>query len=47
MTARADTDDQRVEQPAMVLYPQKCSALFEHVCESYPERNAGVYAAGP
>jgi type I restriction enzyme R subunit len=26
------------------LYAQKCSALFEHVYESYPERNAGVYA---
>ena len=27
------------------LYEQKCSALFEHVFESYPERDAGVYAA--
>jgi type I restriction enzyme, R subunit len=26
------------------FYRQKCSALFEHVFESYPERNAGVYA---
>ncbi len=26
------------------LYQQKCSALFEHIYESYPERNAGVYA---
>ncbi|GAB1410960.1 hypothetical protein MASR1M90_21140 [Desulfovibrionales bacterium] len=26
------------------LYAQKCSALFEHVYESYPERNVGVYA---
>lgn len=26
------------------LYTQKCSAVFEHVYESYPERNAGVYA---
>jgi type I restriction enzyme, R subunit len=25
------------------LYKQKCSALFEHVYESYPERNVGVY----
>lgn len=25
------------------LYRQKCSAVFEHVYESYPERNAGVY----
>ncbi len=28
------------------LYEQKCTALFEHVYESYPERDAGVYAAG-
>ena len=28
------------------LYNQKCSAVFEHVYESYPERNAGVYAEG-
>jgi len=27
------------------LYRQKCSAVFEHVFERYPERNAGVYAA--
>jgi type I restriction enzyme R subunit len=27
------------------LYQQKCSAVFEHVYESYPEREAGVYAA--
>jgi len=27
------------------LYHQKCSAVFEHVYESYPERNAGVYAS--
>jgi type I restriction enzyme R subunit len=26
------------------LYQHKCSAVFEHVYESYPERNAGVYA---
>ncbi|MCM8624781.1 type I restriction endonuclease subunit R [Accumulibacter sp.] len=26
------------------LFAQKCSALFEHVYESYPERNTGVYA---
>jgi type I site-specific restriction-modification system R (restriction) subunit len=25
------------------LYEQKCSLLFEHIFESYPERNAGVY----
>jgi type I restriction enzyme R subunit len=28
------------------IYRQKCSALFEHVYESYPERNTGVYAMG-
>ncbi|MSU61677.1 MAG: DUF3387 domain-containing protein [Pedosphaera sp.] len=27
------------------LYEQKCSALFEHVFESYPERDEGVYAS--
>ena len=27
------------------LYEQKCSAIFEHFYESYPERNQGVYAA--
>jgi type I restriction enzyme, R subunit len=27
------------------MYRQKCTAVFEHVYESYPERNAGVYAA--
>ncbi len=26
------------------LYNQKCSAVFEHVYESYPERNTGVYS---
>jgi type I restriction enzyme R subunit len=28
------------------LYEQKCAALFEHVFESYPERNGSVYGAG-
>lgn len=28
------------------LYQQKCSALFEHLFESYPEKDAGVYSAG-
>ena len=28
------------------IYKQKCSAVFEHVYESYPERDVGVYAAG-
>lgn len=27
------------------LYQQKCSAAFEHVFESYPERDGGVYSA--
>jgi type I restriction enzyme R subunit len=27
------------------LYEQKCSALFEHIYESYPERDADIYAA--
>lgn len=26
------------------LYQQKCSAVFEHMYESYPERGTGVYA---
>ncbi len=26
------------------IYQQKCAAVFEHVYESYPERDAGVYA---
>ncbi len=26
------------------IYQQKCTVLFEHVYESYPERDAGVYA---
>jgi type I restriction enzyme R subunit len=28
-----------------VLYSQKCSLVFEHVYESYPEKNMGIYAA--
>jgi type I restriction enzyme R subunit len=28
------------------IYKQKCSAVFEHVYESYPGRDVGVYAAG-
>jgi len=27
------------------LYEQKCSALFEHVYESYSERDEGVYSS--
>ena len=26
------------------LYQHKCAAVFEHVYESYPERDAGIYA---
>lgn len=37
-----DTGLPRVYTPE--LYQQKCSAVFEHVYESYPERDAGVYA---
>jgi len=52
------TRDDRVETVAGVLdtglprafdkplYEQKCSALFEHIYESYPERDTGAYAAG-
>ena len=28
------------------LYEQKCSALFEHIFKSYPERDSGIYAIG-
>jgi len=27
------------------IYREKCSALFEHIYEAYPEREASVYAA--
>ena len=27
------------------LYQQKCSAVFEHIYESYPELHQGIYAA--
>ena len=30
---------------AREMYQQKCAAVFTHVYESYPERNAGIYAA--
>jgi type I restriction enzyme R subunit len=36
-----DTLPEAYDRP---LYAQKCSALFEHVFESYPERDAGVYS---
>ena len=38
-----DTGLPRVYSPE--LYQQKCMAVFEHVFESYPERDANVYAA--
>jgi type I restriction enzyme R subunit len=28
---------------SLEMYKQKCSAVFEHVYESYPERTEGVY----
>jgi type I restriction enzyme, R subunit len=37
-----DTGLPRIYTPE--LYHQKCSALFEHVYENYPERNTNVYA---
>jgi type I restriction enzyme R subunit len=37
-----DTGLPRIYSPE--LYRQKCSAVFEHVYESYPERDDGVYA---
>jgi len=37
-----DTGLPRVYSPE--LYQQKCTAIFEHVYESYPEWTAGVYA---
>jgi type I restriction enzyme R subunit len=42
MTGTLDTGLPRAYTPE--LYNQKCSAVFEHVYEGYPERNAGVYA---
>jgi len=41
--ATLDTGLPRVYTPE--LYQQKCSVVFEHVYESYPERDAGVYSA--
>jgi type I restriction enzyme R subunit len=37
-----DTGLPRIYSPE--LYQQKRSAVFVHVDESYPERDAGVYA---
>jgi len=40
-----DTLDTLPEAYDRPLFAQKCTALFEHVYESYPECNAGVYAS--
>ena len=39
-----DTLDRLPQGYDRPLYAQKCAALFEHVYESYPEQNAGIYA---
>jgi type I restriction enzyme R subunit len=38
-----DTGLPRVYSPE--LYQQKCSAVFEHVYESYPEKDASVFTS--
>lgn len=48
MSPHAFTEDQLVEPPAVAprgIYAQKCAAVFEHVYESYPERDVGVYSS--
>ena len=40
----ADTLDTLPDVYDRVLYSQKCSMVFEHVYESYPEKNTGIYA---
>jgi type I restriction enzyme R subunit len=39
-----DTLDTLPDSYDRVLYSQKCSMVFEHVYESYPEKNTGIYA---
>ena len=39
-----DTLDTLPDSYDMVLYAEKCSLVFEHVYESYPEKNTGIYA---
>jgi type I restriction enzyme, R subunit len=39
-----DVLDNLPESYARPLYAQKCNELFEHVYESYPERDLSVYA---
>lgn len=38
-----DTLDSLPEAYDRPMYAQKCTALFEHVYESYPDRNSGIY----
>lgn len=38
-------DDGLPEAYSPELYRQKCSTVFEHIYESYPERDAGIYVA--
>ena len=39
-----DTLDTLPKSYARPLYTEKCSLLFEHIYESYPELNSGIYA---
>ena len=39
-----DTLDTLPKAYDMVLFNEKCSLVFEHVYESYPEKNTGIYA---
>jgi len=39
-----DTLDTLPKSYARPLYTEKCSIIFEHIYESYPERNVGIYA---
>lgn len=39
-----DVLDTLPEAYDQALYAQKCSALFEHIDESYPERDAGIHS---
>jgi type I restriction enzyme R subunit len=40
-----DTLDILPEPYGRQLFAKKCSAVFEHVYESYPERDVSVYRA--
>jgi len=47
--SQRDIDDSMLDSGlprpyAPEMYREKCAAVFEHVYESYPERNAGIYA---